>query len=51
MCPFKIYIMLPHTEAMTAAPTIAAKVVLVAGAPLTVMGLHLSVEQQSTLVS
>lgn len=41
--------MLPHTEAKTAAPPIKAKVVLVVGAPLTVSGLHLSVEQQSNL--
>lgn len=42
--------MLPQTEASIAAPTAAVRVVLVDGAPLTVVGLHLSVEQQSTLV-
>lgn len=50
MYSFKFYSMLPHTEAKTAPPTIAAKVILGAGALLTVTGLHLSVEQQFNLV-
>lgn len=42
------YSQLPHTEAMTARPATAAKVILLAGALLA--GLHLSVEQQSIFI-
>lgn len=45
------YSMLPHMEARTAAPMAAVSVILVDGAPLSWTGLHLSVEQQSSLVS
>ena len=41
----------PQTEARTAAPTAAVRDSLVVGAPLSVTGLHLSVEQHSILVS
>lgn len=41
--------MLPSMEAMAATPMTAVKVILVEGAPLVLMGLHPSVEQQSTL--
>lgn len=44
------YRKLPHTEARTAAPMAAVRVILVEGAPLSVTGLHLSVEQHSTVV-
>lgn len=40
-----------HTEARTATPMAAVSVILVEGAPLSWTGLHLSVEQQSTLYS
>lgn len=43
---FFFYKTLPNTEASMAAPAAAVKVILVDGAPLIVMGLQLSDEQQ-----